>query len=139
MNLDHFKAHLEWAEDRRSKPYVDSVGKLTIGIGRNLDDRGLSDAEIDFLRDNDIKDVLALAATLTYWGRLNDARKLVVADMLFNMGLGRFLKFKEFAAALASNDYATAADEMVASKWYGQVGRRATKLEKAMRTGEWPA
>lgn len=139
MNVDHFKAHLEWAEARHRKPYTDSVGKLTIGIGRNLDDRGLSDAEIDFLRDNDIRDVLAIAATLPYWPQLNDARKLVVADMLFNLGLGRFLKFKLFGAALDRGDYDGAADEMVASKWYGQVGRRAVRIEKVMRTGIWPA
>jgi lysozyme len=137
MNVQLWKAHLEWAEERRQKPYVDSVGKLSIGIGRNLDDRGLRDSEIDFLLDNDVAEVLAECAALPYWGLLNDARQIVIADMVFNLGLGRFLKFRKLAAALEVEDYETAADEMKASKWYGQVKRRAERLVAAMRSGRW--
>ena len=42
-------ALLEGHEGRRAFPYRDSVGKLTIGVGRNLSDRGLSEGEIDQL------------------------------------------------------------------------------------------
>jgi lysozyme len=137
MNAQLWKAHLEWAEGRRPKPYVDSVGKLSIGVGRNLDDRGLRDTEINFLLDNDVAEVLAECAALPYWDSLNDARQIVIADMVFNLGLGRFLKFRKLAAALEAHDYDTAADEMKASKWYGQVKRRAVKLVAAMRSGRW--
>ncbi len=137
MDIDTFRAHLEWAEDRRKFPYEDSVGKLTIGIGRNLDDRGLSDDEIDMLCNNDIKIVVDHAQTLPYWETLDSVRQLIVADMIFNMGPNRFSGFVKTNAAIARGDYNTAADEMVDSKWYRQTKRRAHKLVEAMRTGKW--
>lgn len=141
MNLTAFKAHLEWAEGRRSKPYKDSANppRLTIGVGRNLDDKGLREVEIDFLLANDMEDAISDAAQLPYWGSLNDARQLCIADMLFNLGAVRFAKFARLNAALIAGDYETAADEMEQSVWYDQVGRRAVRLVKAMRSGEWNA
>lgn len=137
MKLSALRAHLEWAEARRSKPYKDSVGKLTIGVGRNLDDRGLRDNEIDFLLDNDIAEVLTECGRLPFWATLDDVRQLVVADMVFNLGLFKFRQFAKLNAALEGHDYAQAANEMADSKWYVQVGRRAVKLVEAMRTGVW--
>lgn len=137
MDKDDFRSHLEWAEGRRNFPYEDSVGKLTIGIGRNLDDRGLSDDEIDMLCNNDIAIVLSHAETLLYWNSLDSVRQLVVADMIFNLGATRFRGFVKTNAALTRLDYDEAADEMKDSRWYRQTGRRAKKLVEAMRTGEW--
>lgn len=137
MNLDHFKAHLEWAEDRRHFPYEDSVGKLTIGIGRNLDDVGLSDDEIDMLCNNDIEKALRMVEGLPYWDTLDVVRQLVVADMVFNLGYTRFQGFVKTNSALNAQDYETASAEMVDSKWYRQTGRRAEKLVEVMRTGVW--
>jgi lysozyme len=131
-----FEEHLRWAEGVRSLPYKDSVGVLTIGVGRNLE-RGLSDDEIGYLLSNDVRDVLRDARTLSYWPQLNEARQLVVADLVFNLGLARWLKFAKANAALERDDYAAAADELVDSTWYRQVGRRAVKLVAAMRSGEW--
>jgi lysozyme len=141
VNLDAFKVHLEWAEDRRSKPYHDSATppRLTIGVGRNLTDRGLRESEIDFLLANDMDEAIGEASQLPYWGSLNDARQLCVADMLFNLGRVRFGKFVRLNAALVAGDYETAADEMERSAWYAQVGRRAVRLVNAMRSGEWNA
>lgn len=116
-------------------PYVDTVGKVSIGIGRNLTDRGLRDSEIDFLLDNDIDEVLTECGGLKYWPLLDDVRQLVVASMVFNVGLRRFHSFMRFELALERGDYESAADEMTASKWYGQVGNRAKVLEAAMRSG----
>lgn len=137
--MDTFKAHLEWAEDRRPFPYEDSVGKTTIGVGRNLDDRGLSDEEIDFLCMNDMRIAVDAAKSLVYWGELNEARRLVICDMIFNMGMRRFRGFVRTNAALRIHDYQWAADEMKDSRWYRQTGRRAQRLEAVMRSGEWLA
>lgn len=137
MNIEDFAAHLEWAEDRRRFPYEDTVGKVTIGCGRNLDDVGLSDDEIDLMLRNDINRALADASRLPYWARLDDVRQIVVADMLFNLGAARFSGFVRTNAALAAGDYEMAADEMIDSKWYRQTGRRARRLVEAMRSGKW--
>ena len=132
-----FAKHLEWAEDRRSYPYEDSTGHITIGVGRNLSTVGLSDDEIDLLLENDIARALHGAETLPYWDQLDPVRQLVVADMIFNLGLPRFEGFVRANRALRLGDYDEAADEMLDSRWARQVGRRANKLAKAMRSGEW--
>lgn len=139
MDIEVLKRHLEWAEGRRSKAYLDNATppRITVGIGRNLTDKGLSDAEIDFLLENDIADVLAECAGLPYWFLLDDVRQLVVADLVFNMGLGGWRKFVKANEALGSEDYERAADELKDSAWYTQTGRRARKLVEAMRTGVW--
>lgn len=137
FNRDAFKSHLEWAESLELLPYKDSVGKLTIGVGRNLDDRGISRAEAMYLLANDIDIVLKDCRRLAYWDALHPDRQLVVADMVFNLGLPKFLRFKRLNGALEIHDYVLAAHEMQDSKWYKQVGRRAKKLVAVMASGEW--
>lgn len=139
MNLDAFREHLKWAEGVKRFPYRCSADKLTIGVGRNLDDRGISEDEINYLLDNDIANTIRDCETLDYWSNLDSVRRLVVADMVFNLGLSRYLLFKKFNAALSFKDYTLAAIEMKDSKWYRQVGRRAEKLHEAMTSGEWNA
>ena len=146
MNLDHFRRHLEWAEDRRDKLYDDktgdevvlpSGGKVTGGVGWNFSDRGIPPSVIDMLLELGINDAVAEAGGISYWPKLDDARQLVIADMLYNLGMQRFRRFVKFDAAMQVGDYERAADEMVDSAWYEQVGRRAVKLEAAMRSGVW--
>ena len=136
MDLQAFEDHLIWAEAERLLPYRCSEGYLTIGVGRNLDDRGITQEESRFLLKTDMEIVLKEAATLDYWDELNDARKLVIADMIFNLGLSRFIRFVKFAAALRIHDYTLAAHEMMDSRWATQVGRRAIKLRDIMLSGE---
>ena len=137
IDIKLFSEHLIWAEGKRNFPYEDSVGLLTIGVGRNLEERGLSDDEINYLLKNDIAIVLHDAGKLPYFDELNGPRKIVVADMIFNLGINRFLGFVRTNEALAMADYGRAADEMSDSKWFRQVGRRAEKLVRVMRSGVW--
>jgi lysozyme len=81
-------------------------------------------------------DTLADCQKLPYWEELNDARRLVIADMVFNMGYRRFLSFVKTNAALEAGDYSEAAAEMMDSKWYRQTGRRARKLCSIMLWGD---
>lgn len=118
-------------------PYEDSVGLISIGWGRNLDHKGLSLKECQLLFNNDFHDAMQDAASLPYWEKLCGARQMVVVDMIFNLGLTRFLQFPKLNAALAIGDYLLAAYEMLNSKWYTQVGQRARKLRQIMLTGEW--
>jgi lysozyme len=146
MNFDHFRRHLEWAEDRRTKLYDDKTGdeitlptggKVTGGVGWNFTDRGLPPAVIDMLLELAINDAVADASSLAYWNRLNDARQLVVADLVYNLGMQRFRRFVKFNANMEAGHYHDAAEELVKSEWYRQVGRRAVKLVNAMRSGAW--
>ena len=137
MDYMRLIAQLRKHEGVEHKPYTDTVGKLTIGVGRNLDDRGLSDHEIDFLLQNDIQLVEEeLDQWWPHWRSLNQTRQLVVADMMFNMGRPRLSQFKMFLAALQAANYETASTEMLDSKWAGQVKGRATTLADMMSTGD---
>src|SRR5438105_4864784 len=90
MNLDALRKELIRDEALRLKPYKDTVGKLTIGVGRNLDDKGISEAEAAVLLENDIAEHVALLdAKLSWWRKLDEARQNALANMCFNMGIGQ--------------------------------------------------
>jgi len=127
---------LRQEEDVKKFPYTDTKGKITIGVGRNLTDNGLSEVEIGWLLDNDIDRVIKeLDSALPWWKGLNGVRQLVLADMCFNLGLPRFLKFKKTLAAAQTGDFDLAASEMLDSSWAKDVGKRAVYLSTLMRTG----
>jgi lysozyme len=137
MNDLLLEAQLNLHEDKRKFPYRDTVGKLTIGVGRNLDDRGLSDDEIAYLLANDIKMVKEdLDRALPWWRQMDAVRQRVLADMCFNLGISRLLLFRNTLKAMKEGDYALAASGMRNSLWYKQVGTRGIRLVKMMETGE---
>lgn len=126
-------------EDLRLKPYRDSVGKLSIGVGRNLDDVGLSREEALLLLDNDIlRAQTGVIRELPWSVELDRPRFEVLVNMAFNMGVGGLLEFKKFLSALQAGHMETAAKEMLDSQWSQQVGRRADELAQIVRTGEDP-
>lgn len=136
MNRSMLREQLIRHEGRRRKPYVDTVGKVSIGIGRNLTDRGLSLAEIDYLFENDIDLCIAdLDNNLPWWRELSTARQHVLLDMCFNLGIKRLLKFVFTLADVQAGRYNDASDNMMKSKWAGQVGQRAKTLARMMRDG----
>lgn len=131
---DALRLQLRRHEGWRTHPYVDTVGKLTIGCGRNLTDRGLSDAEISYLLDNDINDCLNALVTFPWFPTLDPIRQRVFVDLCF-MGIGRLRTFTKMLAATAAGEWETAAAELLASKYAAQVGQRARTLATMLRTG----
>jgi len=129
------KAELTLDEGRRSRIYVDTVGKVSGGIGRNLTDKGFRDNEIDLMYQNDIAETEAwLDRNLPWWRSLDPVRQRVMMNMAFNMQ-GKLLTFVDTLAAMKRGDYAAAADGMLNSLWARQVGARATRLAAMMRSG----
>jgi lysozyme len=91
-------------DDASGKPISTGTfvrGKPTIGVGRNLAEKGLSDDEIDYLLDNDIKDAIADAQTFRWFDSLDPVRQAVIVELCFNMGLGKLRTFKKFLQAMA--------------------------------------
>jgi lysozyme len=124
-------------EDLKTKPYKCTAGKLTIGVGRNLDDNGIRKVEAYFMLDNDIDEVIGpLKKKYGWFERLNAVRKAVIIDMAFNLGIPRFGAFKKTIALIESGQYEEASREMLNSKWAVQVGYRAKELSEMMRSGE---
>ena len=119
------------------QPYYCPSGKLTIGIGRNLETKGISRTEALFLLDNDINECEAiLQEKLKHvYDHLSFRRKAVLINMCFNLGFYGLLAFKNMMEALIDQDYEKASAEMLDSKWADQVGNRALELAEIMREG----
>ncbi len=125
-------------EGLRLKPYRDSVGKLTIGVGRNLDDVGISEEEALYLLENDIRRAEKIAVECAsshgvLFESLPEDAQLVLIDMAFNLGY-KLKGFKKMFSALKRRDFDEAAWEMLDSRWARQVGKRATELAEIMRS-----
>lgn len=137
MNYQALRDMLIIDEGLRFKPYKDSVGKTTIGVGRNLDDVGISRDEALQLLDNDIRAAVeALDKTFPWWRGMSDVRQHVIINMCFNLGISRLAGFQKALKAMEAGDYDTAAKEMQDSEWYSQVGARAIRLVSLMKNGQ---
>lgn len=125
-------------EGLRLHPYVDTVGKTTIGYGRNLVDKGISTDEANVLLKNDVDEVAALLRNrLPWFEALDDVRQAVLVNMCFNMGFGGLEEFTKFLAAAAQGRWSDAKAEMLDSAWAKQVGERANRLATQIETGVW--
>ena len=136
--ISNLKDQLLRDEELRLKPYTDSVGKLTIGVGRNLSDKGISFQEAQMLLVNDIGAALSeLQSALPWTATLDDVRKGAMLNMTFNLGIGGLLEFHDFLARMQRGDFPGAAGAMLDSLWARQVGARATRLSIQIEKGTW--
>lgn len=130
------REQLKRDEGLRLKPYADSVGKITIGYGRNLSDSGITQLEAADMLDHDIeRHVSDLLRTFPFVIGLDAVRQIVLANMAFNMGVPTLAGFSQMWQAIKAGDYESAAREMLDSTWAQQVGDRAQRLASAMATG----
>ena len=154
----HLVKQLIKSEGLRLEVYQDTLGIDTIGVGRNLEDRGISQEELDamdipnidtiyqygiteadaaFLLENDIEIVEnEIVKAHPCVKDLDSVRQLVLVDMAFNMGVPRLSGFKKMWAAIHEGDFPTASREMLDSRWAVQVKGRSHKLAHAMHHGE---
>jgi len=138
---EDLKDHLIKFEGLVNKPYECTSGKLSIGVGRNLEDNGITTDEALFLLDNDINNVLTeLKAQFVWFESAPENAKLVLSDMCFNLGLPTLLTFKKMLLAFAEQDWDEAAKQILDSKYAKQVGRRAiynASLIEAIMDDKW--
>ena len=135
-DLDALRQQLINHEGMRLFPYVDTVGKTSIGAGRNLTDRGISHAEARVLLDNDINHALDDLTVFPWFSLLDAVRQRVFVDLCFNMGLNRLMGFEKMLAASVAGQWETAATELLNSRYAQQVGDRAVRLATMLRTGQ---
>ena len=132
MNLTETAEMIKRHEGYNDRVYLDTVGVPTIGWGHALLPGSYVPVGVSLqFFDEDFREALRNYASLGL--NLNWTRRAVVLDMIFNLGLPRFLKFKKFLTALKSGSYEQAAAEMLDSKWARQVGDRAVELANMMR------
>lgn len=147
MNLLLMYAELRRDEDVRYKPYIDTRGINTVGVGHNLVASPLptgwtyplNDNQVNQLLNHDLQVVFAgLDLNIPWWRNLDEVRQRVVANMAFNLGIRGLMGFKNTLAAMQSKNYAAASAGMRNSAWFSQVGQRAVRLCSAMQTGAMP-
>jgi lysozyme len=136
VDIVDLEAQLLRHEGLRLKVYPDTEGVLTIGVGRNLQGRGITREEALYLLRNDVWDVLqAVQAAFPWAAQLTPTRQQVLCNMAFNLGLPRLKQFRKMLTACERGEYDTAARQMMNSLWAKQVGQRAVELAQMMRNG----
>ena len=147
MNIDKLREELKFDEGCIHKIYLDHLGYPTFGIGHLIIesdpehgqdvDTPVSEDRIKECFEKDINIVTTeLDRNLEWWIHLPEDIQRVLANMCFNLGITRLLKFKKFLAALEEHDWETAAVEMMDSRWATQVGPRAIRLKERVLKGE---
>lgn len=127
-------------EGLRRLAYEDSVGVLTIGVGRNIQEVGLSDDEIYYLLKNDIRRCeTELDNSFRWYKDLDQVRQEAMINLCFNLGITKLRKFKLALRAMEVKDYEDAADEFLDSLWATQVGQRAVEVTYMIRFGAYYA
>ena len=121
--------------------YQDSRSFWTIGCGRLIDKRkggGLSDLEIDYLLENDIRShTVEVMKALPWAAHLTMPRQAVLIGMSFQMGLKGLLGFRSMLSSCRDEKYEDAAEHMRQSLWAKQTPKRAKRMAAQMATGEW--
>jgi lysozyme len=129
---DWIKKH----EGFRSHPYFDSVGKLTIGWGRNIEGNGISKEEADILFENDFDAAVNDLMRFDWWVMQPKSVQDALVNMRFNLGLHRLLGFTKMIQALQEKNYSKAAQESLDSRWAKQVGDRAKDVALMIREAD---
>ncbi len=124
------------------KPYRDTAGCWTIGVGRNLTDKGLRDEEIAYLLVNDMREAEQdVTRTWPWVAQLDGPRQAVLYELCFNLGLTRLRKFEPTMLVISARRFAEAADRLLRTKWADDVGKepgqRAYRLAEQLRSGAW--
>jgi len=123
-------------EGYRQFPYKCTAGKLTVGIGRNLEARGISKEEAFYLLNQDIDYFTDfLKDNLPFFDSLSENRQNVLVNMCFNLGTHGFMKFKKMINHVSKGQFEQAVAEMLDSKWIQQVPNRAMRLCEMMKEG----
>lgn len=137
---DKLKERIIREEGWKNELYQDTKGIWTIGVGYNIEEKGLPNYIIDQLLRTTLSEAWEEArSVVTNWYRLNYARRSVLVAMVFQMGLSRTLGFKRMIAAVEAEDFDTAADEMLDSKWAREDSpARAEREADIMREGKLP-
>lgn len=134
--MENIKEQLIRHEGLRLTVYDCPAGYKTIGVGRNLEEKGITKEEAMHLLNNDIKEFeSSLVNSFSWFSDLDEARRNALINMAFNLGMGGIKKFRKMISAIEEKNWTEASEQMLDSKWAKQVGRRAIELSDMMRHG----
>tara|TARA_B100001094_G_scaffold261595_1_gene262452 strand:- start:227 stop:667 length:441 start_codon:yes stop_codon:yes gene_type:complete len=145
MNIEQLRLELELDEGCKYVTYKCSEDRLTFGIGHLVlpDDpeydqpvgSPVSSDRVTECFDKDVGTVIAESKKLyPQFDSLPEEVKLIICNMLFNLGLPTLSKFKDMKAAINAEQWSAAADAMLDSKWARQLPNRSGRLIDRMRS-----
>jgi lysozyme len=131
-------------EGKVNKPYKDSLGLWTVGVGHLIGDgkslpdswnREFSDAEVMKMFDEDYNHHRKAAEGIPGFDKFNSAGQGALTDLTFNMGPSWYKRFPNTAKKIEAGNAEGAAEGLRDSKWYGQVGKRAPTITGLISQG----
>ena len=135
INMKRMREQLILHEGLKLTPYRCTSDKLTIGVGRNLDDRGISEETAMQMLDEDINIVYGeLLKAIPDFDNLDETIQESLVDLAFNMGTPTMLTFKDTLAALKGQQMCIASRELLNSRYARQVGKRAETIADNIRS-----
>ena len=136
---DRLREELKIDEGCKYEVYLDHLGLPTFGIGHLITEKdpehqmGIG-TPIDEIRVNEAfeQDVYVTIGECKKlfddWDKLPEEVRLIIANMMFNMGRPRLSKFKKMIQACHDGNWLEAGYQMKDSRWYKQVTNRADRL-----------
>lgn len=135
MNTERLRETITRHEGSRLDMYQDSLGIWTIGVGHNIQEKGISPAVMELLLDEDIEEAISeLKRSVSFFSKMPEQVQEALVNLSFNMGIPRLMQFKKTLAYLRDGDFEAAADELLDSRYAEQVGRRADEVADMIRS-----
>jgi len=135
MDMDRLRNTITRHEGARLEMYQDSLGIWTIGVGHNIQEKGISDRVMNLMLEEDLEEAISeLLRNVSFFTKMPEQVQEALVNLSFNMGIPRLMQFKKTLAYLREGDFTSAADELLDSRYATQVGERAIEIADMIRT-----
>ena len=135
MDMVRLRETITRHEGSRLQMYQDSLGIWTIGVGHNIQEKGISPKVMELMLDEDLEEAISeLKRSVSFFSKMPQQVQEALVNLSFNMGIPRLMQFKKTLALLREGNFESAADELLDSRYAEQVGRRALEIADMIRT-----
>ena len=137
MNNERLRETIIRHEGIRLDMYQDTLGIYTVGVGHNIQEKGISQAVMELMLEEDVAEAVSeLKRSVSFFSKMPEQVQEALVNLAFNMGIPRLMQFKKTLAYLRDGNFEAAADELLDSRYAEQVGRRADEVADMIRTAE---
>jgi len=137
MNNERLRETIIRHEGTRLDMYQDTLGIWTVGVGHNIEEKGISQAVMELMLEEDLAEAVSeLKRSVSFFSKMPEQVQEALVNLAFNMGIPRLMQFKKTLAYLRDGNFEAAADELLDSRYAEQVGRRADEVADMIRTAE---
>ena len=137
MNNERLRETIIRHEGIRLDMYQDTLGIWTLGVGHNIEEKGISQAVMELMLEEDLAEAVSeLKRSVSFFSKMPEQVQEALVNLAFNMGIPRLMQFKKTLAYLRDGNFEAAADELLDSRYAEQVRRRADEVADMIRTAE---